>query len=172
MTKRAYRRTPGSPPRMRGKHSRRFVVITTSGITPADAGKTDSCNISYGAAWDHPRGCGENNRKTRVETAKRGSPPRMRGKPTDYHNRNRQVRITPADAGKTLSVTGQTISSRDHPRGCGENTVDAGNNVPSLGSPPRMRGKRSGFRVNDSCKRITPADAGKTKLHLSYFFTL
>ena len=40
MTKRAYRRTLGSPPRMRGKLKALLEAFDGHGITPADAGKT------------------------------------------------------------------------------------------------------------------------------------
>ena len=96
----------------------------------------------------------------------------MRGKPKQTSRKPTRSRITPADAGKTSSAEIAPVSAEDHPRGCGENPIIRVPIAQRQGSPPRMRGKRSGFRVNDSCKRITPADAGKTKLHLSYFFTL
>ena len=92
----------GSPPRMRGKLCAVCVKLSLPGITPADAGKTDSCNISYGAAWDHPRGCGENFAAFLRAARTLGSPPRMRGKLANAELIKLAVRITPADAGKTL----------------------------------------------------------------------
>ena len=50
----------------------------------------------------------------------------------------------------------------DHPRRCGENGIDSSKNVSMLGSPPQVRGKRSGNDLTISIMRITPAGAGKT----------
>ena len=36
----------------------------------------------------------------------------------------------------------------------------------TIGSPPRMRGKRTVMGVDDAGRRITPADAGKTEYRL------
>ena len=39
------------------------------------------------------------------------------------------------------------MAKKDHPRGCGENSFSPCSQLGQLGSPPRMRGKLSGFRV-------------------------
>ena len=122
-SKTACRLRAGSPPRMRGKHSRRFAVITISGITPADAGKTCVPPYKECKKWDHPRGCGENRRGGECVCGFGGSPPRMRGKLLLAVKRERYMRITPADAGKTGSSRSQAMTQMDHPRGCGENTA-------------------------------------------------
>ena len=72
------------------------------------------------------------------------------------------TRITPADAGKTSARHGIGQNSQDHPRGCGENDILSSAFKPSLGSPPRMRGKRDGAAAGARNRGITPADAGKT----------
>ena len=71
-------------------------------------------------------------------------------------------RITPADAGKTVEDAETLPRSRDHPRGCGENENIFAKRAKTLGSPPRMRGKRERRRIHTAVRRITPADAGKT----------
>ena len=50
----------GSPPRMRGKPVIIYAIKIQVRITPADAGKTVSIAAMIALAWDHPRGCGEN----------------------------------------------------------------------------------------------------------------
>ena len=56
-----------------------------------------------------------------------------------------RIRITPADAGKTLpTIIIEIVKS---------------------GSPPRMRGKPSVREVIKFASRITPADAGKTVVY-------
>ena len=86
----------------------------------------------------------------------------MRGKQINSIGVRRNIRITPADAGKTAHADGFTNSVWDHPRGCGENRHGCGRFREAPGSPPRMRGKlgMAGFGIDTS--RITPADAGKT----------
>ena len=92
----------GSPPRMRGKRLTCLSCRASSGITPADAGKTRICIKKLRSARDHPRGCGENGAVQPHQPAGGGSPPRMRGKPFETSTASHSTRITPADAGKTL----------------------------------------------------------------------
>ena len=65
---------------MRGKLIFVRTVPLRPGITPADAGKTNSNYPFGGKRWDHPRGCGENLYCPTAQKRKLGSPPRMRGK--------------------------------------------------------------------------------------------
>ena len=53
----------GSPPRMRGKLCEEIDCHCAHGITPADAGKTRTCQGDRNGNGDHPRGCGENTKK-------------------------------------------------------------------------------------------------------------
>ena len=134
----------GSPPRMRGKLSVYFCKLYFNGITPADAGKTQTADDVHGADRDHPRGCGENRAMLRTLQCRIGSPPRMRGKRKSRQSCLRKRRITPADAGKTAQFPCCVVSAQ--------------------GSPPRMRGKLGRFDIGRTSERITPADAGKTML--------
>ena len=45
---------------MRGKLAALPQIITSIGITPADAGKTANRKVFRILPEDHPRGCGEN----------------------------------------------------------------------------------------------------------------
>ena len=72
-----------------------------------------------------------------------------------------QPRITPAYAGKRLLRQLRHITSRDHPRVCGEKVGPVGCVSGWLGSPPRMRGKDRVERHQEGRKGITPAYAGK-----------
>ena len=74
-----------------------------------------------------------------------------------------QIRITPADAGKTRDGHKYRGILRDHPRGCGENPDAIYRKAKKQGSPPRMRGKLFGYVACGYNDRITPADAGKTR---------
>ena len=115
-------------------------------------------------AWDHPRRCGENNKRTRSSDSSAGSPPQVRGKPKgltysmqasvggsppQVRGKHRgiagfawELGITPAGAGKTLTVS-SIITFRP-------------------GSPPQVRGKLVGGSGTGKTTRITPAGAGKT----------
>ena len=152
----------GSPPRMRGKRNSRSVRCRSAGITPADAGKTRHTSRRDGSRQDHPRGCGENEGVYLFAPPKRGSPPRMRGKPYWCAVVDAAHRITPADAGKTRPRLSPWVSRQDHPRGCGENRGRGYTDSLPQGSPPRMRGKRFTQNWEALRNRITPADAGKT----------
>ena len=138
------------------------VFVPTVRITPADAGKTRRSIRTLHHEGDHPRGCGENIVLWRPAVARRGSPPRMRGKPLFKTVGMIRERITPADAGKTSPISSKTTGIWDHPRGCGENGVTHLKLFTSLGSPPRMRGKQPRLSPDALIGRITPADAGKT----------
>ena len=90
-------------------------------ITTADAGKTRMAELYEREQEDHPRGCGENSTTCDKLTFPAGSPPRMRGKLGYCVSVDSAVRITPADAGKTVDRGEYVSSVEDHPRGCGEN---------------------------------------------------
>ena len=112
----------GSPPRMRGKEFPCNLPDGTAGITPAHAGKRWSFSSSAWSARDHPRACGEKCHDVMCPNCMRGSPPRMRGKASTHSTIASCTGITPAHAGKRVSVQSARRNSRDHPRACGEKT--------------------------------------------------
>ena len=109
-------------------------------ITPADAGNSVRSFLACANAQDHPRGCGEQLCAKHAPKRFQGSPPRMRGTAAQWRNATVNWRITPADAGNSISAQWRNATVKDHPRGCGEQS--AGFKTPFLrqGSPPRMRG--------------------------------
>ena len=156
----------GSPPRVRGKHWTHWTITDNPGITPARAGKTHAAAVSAARIRDHPRACGENVNRLTACGQNKGSPPRVRGKPS-YNSSNRSsTRITPARAGKTRRAFWNRRTVRDHPRACGENSFVKFPIKMSLGSPPRVRGKPASSVILRTSERITPARAGKTYLHV------
>ena len=118
-----------------------YALPATGGITPADAGKTKPRFRGFSGSQDHPRGCGENEDVDMHHVNANGSPPRMRGKLSSVSLPYRARRITPADAGKTITVHKAVKKILDHPRGCGENRLFFCLRPALRGSPPRMRGK-------------------------------
>ena len=100
----------GSPPRMRGKVLPPVLYPLESGITPAYAGKRNSFTKSFEEHGDHPRVCGEKQRKAIEQKRLQGSPPRMRGK-VKYEDLMYEPKgITPAYAGKRLKRFRSTVS--------------------------------------------------------------
>ena len=73
------------------------------------------------------------------------------------------VRITPAGAGKTISLCPDRAIARDHPRRCGENSKKRLTGAKKVGSPPQVRGKLSAYAQIGQLQGITPAGAGKTR---------
>ena len=71
--------------------------------------------------------------------------------------------ITPAWAGKSITLPFQFIWQKDHPRVGGEKFTRSYALAFQLGSPPRGRGKVSLTTARTSITRITPAWAGKSQ---------
>ena len=147
---------------MRGKPFETSTASHSTRITPAGAGKTIKSQASKRGSQDHPRRCGENSDKDLLNFFKSGSPPQVRGKHCNLRTQGEFVRITPAGAGKTRPCSICRTRSGDHPRRCGENIVDYFYSFGAAGSPPQVRGKLCCDSVCHTCKRITPAGAGKT----------
>ena len=119
----AKQKAHGSPPRMRGKRVPTGAAMPLPGITPAHAGKTSAGGLGMNAIKDHPRACGENINAALNQRIDIGSPPRMRGKRIRVFRRKRNIRITPAHAGKTAGQPCMCAVCKDHPRACGENII-------------------------------------------------
>ena len=71
--------------------------------------------------------------------------------------------ITPAFAGKASGTTFKITGDGDHPRVRGEGQHSDGRNSPSLGSPPRSRGRQQLVGTDREHRGITPAFAGKAR---------
>ena len=151
----------GSPPRMRGKATDTVQALQAAGITPAYAGKSMLYCDSLSEFVDHPRVCGEKDQLKTPAKGEGGSPPRMRGKEAVRLVLSREVRITPAYAGKRERARPSAGGREDHPRVCGEKERLSRCASWAEGSPPRMRGKAVWKDVKRAEGGITPAYAGK-----------
>ena len=149
---------------MRGKPLFSALGGNNSRITPAYAGKTPNILPLKRKLGDHPRVCGENLGCVCTNDLKKGSPPRMRGKPLIQLTFILPPGITPAYAGKTHRHNVAQCIIRDHPRVCGENRNVSPDTALMAGSPPRMRGKQGCYSSLKFFFGITPAYAGKTRL--------
>ena len=89
----------------------------------------------------------------------------MRGKGYCTRRFEMQCRITPAYAGKRPPEPPKLTQQEDHPRLCGEKSSIHILEKKRSGSPPPMRGK--GYLPDSEwcSKRITPAYAGKRRVH-------
>ena len=88
--------------------------------------------------------------------------PHMRGKAKGDEFGLGQTRITPACAGKSLTIPKLTTRSWDYPRVCGEKAAFTFDFPKEMGLPPRMRGKAVSNSRLKHPDRITPACAGKS----------
>ena len=147
---------------MRGKDSLADFPAWAGQITPAHAGKRLLGRLPGMGGPDHPRACGEKTPVRFYENGVPGSPPRMRGKEEDHHQRPGGGRITPAHAGKRICPRPGRMNSEDHPRACGEKSISRPKSGPSTGSPPRMRRKDVQNLRAGRVPGITPAYAGKS----------
>ena len=69
--------------------------------------------------------------------------------------------ITPAYAGKSGNGCQDSGAVQDHPRLCGEKSMDERAEIVETGSPPPMRGKDGVKQYTADRVGITPAYAGK-----------
>ena len=72
------------------------------------------------------------------------------------------LRIIPADAGSTFLDQKIRSPFEDHPRGCGEHSMESSITERNMGSSPRMRGAPDVLSRPGITHRIIPADAGST----------
>ena len=149
---------------MRGKAFLPASADLPAGITPACAGKRSRWECKTDSRRDHPRLCGEKDRKNIPMRPEKGSPPLVRGKGNLYRIFPHLWRITPACAGKSRSRILQDTAAGDHPRLCGEKVLTESLTTVLQGSPPLVRGKAHLNFLTYHRLGITPACAGKSLL--------
>ena len=154
--------TPGSSPRMRGTRRYRWRLDWSGRIIPAHAGNSPPCGRRLPQRSDHPRACGELVQKPGDLRMKVGSSPRMRGTLVEKTKGSQCYRIIPAHAGNSLIVLHLFFAVADHPRACGELTLNMVPVVGPLGSSPRMRGTPPPPSCRRDASRIIPAHAGNS----------
>ena len=153
----------GSPPRVRGTAPAESFLRQPKRITPACAGNRPRRHYSFELLQDHPRVCGEQFFRLLQMFNIFGSPPRVRGT-ASYHSMARLARrITPACAGNSFTAIYSHLQPWDHPRVCGEQSVDLFCEARVVGSPPRVRGTDILNPQREVRYRITPACAGNSK---------
>ena len=126
---------------MRGKANSTSPHLRRRRITPACAGKRALSRAPMNFLGDHPRVCGEKQKRMAEKIQGWGSPPRVRGKGRRCGQRAVRGGITPACAGKRPDTVTPSLPHWDHPRVCGEKDPFSGFPLDLVGSPPRVRGK-------------------------------
>jgi len=153
-------------PRMRGEDLFFFAGAEFSpGSPPHARGRLPNGGVGVRPLRDHPRMRGEDPTTTCRLVQRRGSPPHARGRRAKAAEARLRERITPACAGKTFEAHAQPPGKPDHPRMRGEDIWPAKMDTFVSGSPPHARGRRNGLVCCNGSFRITPACAGKTKVH-------
>ena len=132
----------GSSPLTRGKRTLAGQYGGVVGLIPAHAGKTWSIRCMAFCGPAHPRSRGENLIAPLITLTSAGSSPLTRGKRDRLIPPERQNRLIPAHAGKTVFASGSA------------------KNVP--GSSPLTRGKQVVLVGREVAHRLIPAHAGKT----------
>ena len=151
----------GSPPHGRGKAGLTYFFSVKYRITPAWAGKSSQKQFFVRVAEDHPRMGGEKSPAITLLAQNWGSPPHGRGKGQVRSCKYWRRGITPAWAGKSLSMAQPVQAGKDHPRMGGEKRTSTGGIDFPMGSPPHGRGKGHAQRGRKLFEGITPAWAGK-----------
>ena len=118
---------------------------------------------------DHPRICGEHFDHKGETLPAQGSSPHMRGTPVGRRADPVRAGIIPAYAGNTSLFPAFSISSRDHPRICGEHYPSAIVPPSDRGSSPHMRGTPDASALKWFPTGIIPAYAGNTKYPSEYW---
>lgn len=108
---------------------------------PAHAGKTDGRHAATACPREHPRSRGENHIAKGGFDAALGTPPLTRGKQQPKLLVAHFLRNIPAHAGKTRPALYSPLSSEQHPRSRGENTL--------------------GYEVVDWIEKTSPLTRGK-----------
>ena len=116
----------------------------------------------------HPHSRGENLAEQGWDVPALGSSPLTRGKHWRGVRRPYQLGLTPTHAGKTLHDPAHRSASTAHPRSRRENFQSCVMSLPTPGSSPLTRGKRSGLGGGADRAGIIPAHAGKTRLRASW----
>ena len=130
----------GSSPHVRGALHPAQERVLFGGIIPACAGSTPHLAGCGMRRRDHPRMCGEHLVKPAPHVLNSGSSPHVRGAPVVICIPETENGIIPACAGSTGSSPASTSSTRDHPRMCGEHSINPDHYRNGPGSSPHVRG--------------------------------
>jgi len=153
----------GSPPRVWGKRHQPQAKDDEHRFTPTRVGKTAPSRSAATPVQVHPHACGENTSGGMRPADSPGSPPRVWGKPKQWHQQCERLRFTPTRVGKTSGKGSRQIKITVHPHACGENRRGRAHTGRLNGSPPRVWGKQKTQKLEGRGIRFTPTRVGKTR---------
>ena len=142
-----------------------FLIVCPSlscRIIPARAGSSVASRPRGAVVADHPRACGEQSSTKPTRDKYSGSSPRVRGAGICELNRGDDGGIIPARAGSRAPSPWATAPGRDHPRACGEQSLERSMAGTTFGSSPRVREAARGRHGGKDHDRIIPARAGSS----------
>ena len=152
----------GSSPHARGPRIQNKSSKPLVRIIPACAGSTLQSKRPDRPQEDHPRMRGVHLVVCCPPSLSLGSSPHARGPLDAFHDAPVTIRIIPACAGSTCSVSLPPLSIKDHPRMRGVHTPMPPELPPDPGSSPHARGPLA-YACSKTCTdRIIPACAGST----------
>ena len=154
----------GSSPHVRGAPSVLMPDGPATGIIPACAGSTLRILTRPPPIRDHPRMCGEHAVFIKLSTTTPGSSPHVRGALGQNRRHSDTGEIIPACAGSTRLACPTRHGIWDHPRMCGEHTIESANKATATGSSPHVRGARVLSASGGGRAGIIPACAGSTAM--------
>ena len=152
----------GSSPLARGLPAWGGEHLDDPGIIPARAGFTQAAGRNAVRRQDHPRSRGVYPLWRKLYSAPLGSSPLARGLLAALAFVVAALRIIPARAGFTSSVSSTYFSLPDHPRSRGVYLLTGRERVSVYGSSPLARGLPGRRDRPGGAHRIIPARAGFT----------
>ena len=132
----------GSSPRVWGKPCGGSGSCAGDRVIPTRVGKAVMQNRGDAAYPGHPHACGESPLVHHRPVAVGGSSPRVWGKQNRHRGGHRLLRVIPTRVGKATGSLSRRAPSPGHPHACGESLRQNLRVFGSLGSSPRVWGKR------------------------------
>ena len=134
------------------------------GITSACAEQTSYEPHTCMKHGDHLRVCGADFSQTATDGLQQGSPPRVRSRRQQPPRRHGRPGITSACAEQTMARLTNAENRGDHLRVCGADKTDDYPSQLDLGSPPRVRSRRTPLGRHPGRTGITSACAEQTRM--------
>ena len=155
----------GTSPRVWGKPGVRRPCGVEPRNIPTRVGKTRTASRSPSRATEHPHACGENFGAAATRARKRGTSPRVWGKPNKSNSGLIADRNIPTRVGKTHFSRPSSYKTTEHPHACGENAMISAEHPFVTGTSPRVWGKLEDFYWPQFAGRNIPTRVGKTLGH-------
>ncbi len=152
----------GTSPRVWGKPLPSLDAVELERNIPTRVGKTHLFMVTVTLSAEHPHACGENVFPFLRLTVRRGTSPRVWGKPFQSTSRPSSRRNIPTRVGKTCSSRVIAECWPEHPHACGENGTANADYTVCAGTSPRVWGKLPMSESYQQSGRNIPTRVGKT----------